>query len=82
MFCNGTGNPQPNITWTKQGNDSVLSTSETLNLTNLMRDVNGAVYKCKVQNYLGSVEDTAMITVLCEHLLKVAYCCNSQRIHI
>ena len=67
LFCNTTGNPQPNITWTKQGNNIVLSTSETLNLTNLMRNDNEAVYRCKVQSFLGSAEATAMVSVLCEY---------------
>ena len=68
LFCNATGNPQPNVTWTKQGNSSVLSTSETLNLTRILRGDNGAVYRCRVENYEGSAEATAMITVLCECL--------------
>lgn len=67
MFCNATGNPQPNITWTKEGSGTVLSTTETLSLTNLMEGNNGALYKCKVENYLGSKEVTAMIIVLCEY---------------
>ena len=66
LFCNATGNPQPNITWTKQGNNTVLSSSETLTLTNLTRGDNGAVYICKAQNNVGSQEATATITVLCE----------------
>ena len=66
LLCNVTGNPQPNISWTKQGNDSVLSTLQTLNLTVLKRVDNGAVYKCKVQNYLGLMETTVMISVLCK----------------
>ena len=67
LFCNATGNPQPNITWTKQENNSVLSTTDTLTLPNLRKGDNGAVYKCKVQNNLGSDESTATITVLCEY---------------
>ena len=67
LFCNATGNPQPNITWTKRGNNIVLSSSETLILTNLTKGDNEAVYKCKVQNNLGSDEATAVITVLCEY---------------
>ena len=66
LFCNVTGNPQPNISWTKQGNDSVLSTLQTLKLTVLKRVDSGAVYKCKVQNYLGLMETTVMISVLCK----------------
>ena len=66
LFCNATGNPQPNITWTKHGNNSVLSTSDTLNLTRLMRGDNGAVYKCKMENVVGSAETNTRITVLCK----------------
>ena len=68
LFCNATGNPQPNITWTKQGNNSILSTSETLNLTNMMRD-DGSVYKCTVINEVGSADASTTITVLCEFSL-------------
>ena len=68
LFCNATGNPQPNITWTKDGNNSVLSTSESLNLTRLTSEDNGAVYKCKVENVIGSTEGNARITVLCKCL--------------
>ena len=67
LFCNATGNPPPSIAWTKQGSDTVLSSSETLPLTNLTRRDNGAVYKCKVKNNIGSAESNATVTVLCEY---------------
>ena len=67
LFCNATGNPPPSIAWTKQGSNTVLPTSDTLNLTNLRRGDNGAVYTCKVANSLGSKEANATITVLCEY---------------
>ena len=67
LFCNSTGNPPPSTAWTKQRNNTVLSSSETLLLTNLMRGDNGEVYNCKVQNILGSDETTATISVLCEY---------------
>ena len=65
LFCNATGYPEPNITWTKQGNEIVLSMVEVLNLTSLMREDNGAMYTCIVQNYLGTVKASAMVTVFC-----------------
>ena len=67
LFCNATGIPQPHITWTKKGSDIMLSSSETLNLTRLASEDNGAVYKCKVENNLGSAEANATVTVLCEY---------------
>ena len=73
LFCNVTGNPQPNISWTKQGNDSVLSTVQTLKPTVLKRVDDGAVYKCKVQNYLGLMETTVMISVLCKWWLHIIF---------
>ncbi len=66
LFCNATGNPQPNITWTKQGNNSELSTSETLNLTNLTREDDGSVYKCTAANEAGSADATTTIAVFCK----------------
>ena len=69
LFCNATGNPQPNITWTKQGNKSILSTSKILNLTKLMREDDGSVYTCTVRNEVGSVKASTTITVLCEFSL-------------
>ena len=68
LFCNATGNPQPSIAWTKQGSNTVLSLSETLTLSDLMRRDDEAVYKCKVQNNVGSAEANATITVLCEQI--------------
>ena len=67
LFCNATGNPPPTIAWTTQGSNTVLSTSKTLHLTNLMSGDDGAMYKCKVENILGSREVNAIITVLCEY---------------
>ena len=67
LFCSATGNPQPIITWTREGSNTVFPSSETLNLTNLMREDNGAVYKCKAQNNVGSAEANTTITVWCEY---------------
>jgi len=74
LFCNATGNPPPSIAWTKQGSDTVLSSSETLPLTNLTRRDNGAVYKCKVKNNIGSAESNATVTVLSPPSVSIQQC--------
>lgn len=71
-FCNATGNPRPDITWTKEGEISVLSTSETLELTKLgsednenVNDLNGRdyAYICTATNDLGYDNRTASIQI-------------------
>ena len=67
LFCNATGNPQPNITWIKAGYNISLSSSETLRLENLTRMDDALGYKCKFMNYLGFVEASAVVTVHCKY---------------
>ena len=66
LFCNATGNPKPNITWTKQGNNSELSTSERLTITNVLREDDQSVYRCIAANSLGLTQVTPKVTVLCK----------------
>lgn len=46
LFCNATGNPKPDITWTKRGKSCELPTSETLTLTELTREKDQSIYEC------------------------------------
>ena len=71
LFCNATGNPQPNITWTKVGGgNEVLSSTPKLNLDSVAREKDGE-YKCTVSN---GVEPpavrTARITVYCKFVMQ------------
>ena len=67
LVCNASGNPRPKITWTKQGSNTVLSTAETLSLNNLVREDDGSVYICNMQNNLGSQQANATIAMLCKY---------------
>lgn len=69
LFCNTTGNPKPGITWTKEGNSSELSTSETLTLTKLIKEDDGSVYKCTAANSVGLAQYTSQVTVFCKFLV-------------
>ncbi|XP_068685500.1 hemicentin-1-like [Montipora foliosa] len=74
IFCNATGNPKPNITWTKRGNSTVLSTSENLKLTKLKREESGAVFNCIVHNHHGSSETSVTISVLYKSAVTLQQC--------
>ena len=67
LFCNATGSPKPNVTWTKAGENQTLSSSEMLQLRNLRGVDCGTEYKCTFMNYLGSVEASAVVTVHCKY---------------
>ena len=66
LVCQASGNPQPNITWTKRGSNKTLSYSDELSLSNLTRFDDKTEYKCKAMNYLGFVEASASVTIHCK----------------
>ena len=86
LFCNATGNPSPNITWTKEGNNEHLGTGETLVITNSTTKSDGGVYRCTVNNGIGDAKSSsALVTpqgivvcfLLASPYLLILACCNS-----
>ena len=66
LHCNATGNPTPNITWTKDGNATVLYQGETYSIVNIQRQAAGD-YTCTACNGLGEKKNaTAAVIVHCE----------------
>ena len=63
LFCNSTGNPRPNITWTflNGSNSRNLPTGETLILSNVTRNQAGT-YKCTTANGV-MVPNTANVQI-------------------
>ena len=72
LFCNASGNPHPNISWTKVGDDKVLSMGNTLNLSEITRDQDGQ-YKCIASNKAGVAVAVAGVTVYCKSDIQEAY---------
>ena len=68
LHCNATGNPTPNITWTKEGNPTVLYQGETYSIVNIQRQAAGD-YTCTAWNGVGErMNATATVTVHCKLL--------------
>ena len=66
LICEARGKPSPNITWTKDGSDSVLQRGSTWNITNISRVAAGA-YRCTADNGVGNaVHHTMQVIVDCE----------------
>ncbi|EDO34850.1 predicted protein [Nematostella vectensis] len=66
LMCSATGNPTPNVTWTRSGKEDVLWTGETLTF----RDVkisDGGCYVCTATNNIGSgASGIVCLTVQCK----------------
>ena len=68
LHCNATGNPAPNITWTKDGSSTELYQGEAYSIVNIQRQAAGD-YTCTTWNGVGEMTNaTATITVHCEFL--------------
>ena len=67
--CNVTGNPQPLVTWYKDGLDVhlILQSKFTFQGNNLhlerVAEVDSGFFKCKAKNYLNSTEQVLQLFV-------------------
>ena len=69
LFCNSTGKPPPNITWTRVSEDEVLFVGNPWHIVNINRTYSGT-YRCIADNgVLSPVNSTVSINVLCEYTL-------------
>ena len=69
LFCNSTGKPTPNITWTKVSEDEVLFVGNPWRIVNINRTYSGT-YRCNADNGVPSpVSSTISINVLCKYTL-------------
>ena len=69
LHCNASGNPPTNITWTKDGNPTVLHQGETYSIVNIQRQAAGD-YTCTAWNGMTEKTNaTATIVVHCEFLM-------------
>ena len=66
LYCNATGNPTPNITWTKDGSPTVLYQGESYNIVIIEKQAAGD-YTCTAWNGVGETKNaTATVTVHCK----------------
>ena len=67
LFCNSTGKPPPNITWTRVSENEVLFVGNPWHIVNIKRTY-GGTYRCIADNGVPiPVNRTISINVLCEY---------------
>ena len=67
LFCNTTGKPAPNTTWTRVSEHEVLFVGNPWNISNIKRNYSGT-YRCVADNGVSSpVNSTISINVLCKY---------------
>lgn len=66
LHCNITGNPTPNVTWTKDANQTVLRKGETYTMVDVQRQAAGD-YMCTAWNGVGERKNvTITVDVHCK----------------
>lgn len=66
LHCNASGNPSPNITWTKDKSSSVLRQGNIYSFLNIPRYAAGN-YTCTAWNGVGEQQNaTTVVAVHCE----------------
>ena len=69
LHCNATGNPLPNITWTKYGTTAVLDQGNAFTIVNISRHQSGR-YQCIASNGVNQTSSAPfVINVLCKLIL-------------
>ena len=67
LFCNATGKPAPNITWTRVSEDEVLFVGNPWHIVNINRTYSGT-YRCVADNEVPSpVNSIISVNVLCKY---------------
>ena len=71
LMCNASGDPRPNITWTREGttqaNQLVNATGYRLYLVNVQRGHVGS-YRCTASNGYGTASSLSLVNVRCKYL--------------
>ena len=73
LTCKASGQPEPNITWTKEnaGKTGVVQEGKVLTVTNINKTDAGK-FTCTAYNGFGKPENrTVYVTVTCEYALKI-----------
>ena len=70
LTCNASGDPKPNITWTREGatqaNQLVNATGNRLYLVNVQKKDVGS-YRCTASNGYGTASSLALVNVICKY---------------
>ena len=65
FYCNATGNPSPNITWTRANSGAVISFSEMFHMEAVKRNESGS-YVCHASNGFGTHNTSCSVDVQCK----------------
>lgn len=71
LYCNATGTPPPNVTWSKSGDrDEIFDPGPLLLLKNIRR-VQDGLYWCTAENEAARSVASVRVIVQCKYAFKV-----------